>query len=82
MVTYSYIGYLPLTCSTCMTYGTLCHAIGHQVLPSQPLRREAEDFPNGERQFKHVLPLTYLICLSLKELNMVSLFKSYSRLDL
>ena len=28
MVTY------PSLCSTCVTYGTLCHAIGHQVLPT------------------------------------------------
>ena len=35
----------PSLCSTCVTYRTPCHAIGHQVLPSQPLPREAEDFP-------------------------------------
>ena len=27
----------PWLCSTYMTYGTLCHAIGHQVLLIQPL---------------------------------------------
>ena len=26
----------PSLCSTCVTYRTLCHAIGHQVLPTQP----------------------------------------------
>ena len=30
----------PSLCSPCVTYGTLCHAIGHQVLP-HPL----DDFP-------------------------------------
>ena len=35
MVTYT------LLCSTCMTYQTLCYAIGHQVLPTQLLSREA-----------------------------------------
>ena len=33
--------------------------------------REAEDFPRGDRYFKHVPPLTYLIYLSPKELYMV-----------
>ena len=72
MVTY------PSLCSPCVTYGTLCHAIGHQVLPTQPLPREAENFPRGDRHFKCVPPLTYLICLSPKELYMVGLFKPYS----
>ena len=26
----------PSLCSTCVTYRTLCHAIGHQVLPPNP----------------------------------------------
>ena len=30
----------PSLCSPCVTYGTLCHAIGHKVLPN-PL----DDFP-------------------------------------
>ena len=76
MVTY------PSLCSTCVTYGTLCHAIGHQVLPTQPLPREAEDFPKGDRHFKHVPRLTYLICLSPKELYMVGLLKPYMGSDL
>ena len=69
MVTY------PSLCSTCVTYRTLCHAIGHQVLPTHPLPREAEDFPRGDRHFKHVPPLTYLIFPLPKELYMVGLFK-------
>ena len=27
-------GYLPLTVQPCVTYRTLCHAIGHQLLPT------------------------------------------------
>ena len=76
MVTY------PSLCSSFVTYETLCHAIGRQVLPTQPLPREAEDLPRGDRHFKHVPPLTYLICLSPKELYMVGLFKPYSCSDL
>ena len=53
-------------CSTCVTYRTPCHAIGHQVLPTQPLPREAEDFPRGDKYFKHVPPFTYLIYFSPK----------------
>ena len=56
----------PSLCSTCVTYRTPCHAIGHQVLPTQPLPREAEDFPRGDKYFKHVPLLTYLIYFSPK----------------
>ena len=55
----------PSLCSACVTYRTLCHAIGHQVLPTQPLPREVEDFPRGDKYFKHVPP-TYLIYFSPK----------------
>ena len=48
----------PSLCSTCVTYRTLCHAIGHQVLPTQPLPREVEDFPRSDKHFKHVPPPT------------------------
>ena len=75
MVTY------PSLCSPCVTYETLCHAIGHEVLPTQHLPREAEDFPRDDRYFKHVPPLTYLISLSPKELYMAGLFKPYSYSD-
>ena len=62
MVTY------PSLCSPCLAYRTLCHAIGHKVLPTlaatlPPLPREAEDFPRGDNRSKHVpLPtcLAYL----------------------
>ena len=60
LVTYTF-GYLP-----CVTYRTLCHAIGHQVLPTQPLPKEVEDFPRGDKHFKHVPPPTYLIYFSPK----------------
>ena len=116
----------PLLCCPCVTYGTLCHAIGHQVLPNPldayesffchclmspalhpgfsglwgpqpalsstptlggfflffnsitcdlwnathptPLPREADDFPRGDKHFKHVPLPTYLIYLSPKGL--------------
>ena len=44
------------------------------------LPREAEDFPRGDRHFKHVPPLTYLIYLSPKELYMLGLFKHHGYL--
>ena len=56
----------PSLCSTCVTYRTPCHAIGHQVLPTQLLPREAKDFPTGDKYFKHVPLLTYLIYFSPK----------------
>ena len=43
----SHLGYLcllaPHFAGTCVTYITLCHASDHQVLPTQPLPREAQD---------------------------------------
>ena len=53
----------PSLCSTCMTYRTPCHSIGHQVLPTQPLLREVEDFPRGGKHSKHVPLLTCLAWL-------------------
>ena len=53
LVTYSSL------CSTFMTYRMPCPAIGHQVLPTQPLSREAKDFPRGDKYFKHVPYLIY-----------------------
>ena len=40
--------------SACATYETLCHAISHQVLPTQLLPREVEDLPWGGKYFDHV----------------------------
>ena len=61
-------------CSTCVTYREACHSIGHQVLPTQPLPRKAEDFPRGGpseaedftgggNNSKHVPLLTYEVWL-------------------
>lgn len=36
-------------CSTCMTYGTSCHTIGHQVLPTQYLPRDVVGFSRGSK---------------------------------
>ena len=47
---------------------------GHWSLTLLP--REVENFPRGDRHFKHVPPLTYLIYLSPKELY-ICLFKRY-----
>ena len=44
--------------------------------------REAEDFPRGDKHFKHVPPPIYLICLSPKELYRKVLFKLYDRPNL
>ena len=44
------------------------------------LPREAEDFRRGDRHFKHVSPLTYLIYLAPKELYLLGLFKCYGYL--
>ena len=50
-------------CNTCVTYRMPCHTNGHQTLPTQPLPREAEDFPRGDNHFKHVLLPTYVAFL-------------------
>ena len=60
--------------SNSVTYRTSGRAIGHQVLPTQPLPWEAKDFPRGERHFNHVPQLTYLIYLSPKEVFWLVLF--------
>ena len=52
--------------STCVTCRTPCHGIGHQVLSTQPIPREVEDFHRSDKYFKHVPPATYLICFSPK----------------
>ena len=57
MVTY------PSLCSACVTYRALCYTIGHQVLPTQTLPREAEDFPRSENHSKYVSLPTYLAWL-------------------
>ena len=69
----------PSLCSTYVTYGTQCHARGHQVLSEPPgiltgplprqrsltlIPREAEDFSRGDKHFKNVPSPAYLIYLS------------------
>ena len=44
-------------CSPCVTYGRLCHTISHQVLPTQPLPREAEDFLGVASASAHIANL-------------------------
>ena len=44
------------------------------------LPREVEDFPRGDRHFKHMPPLTYLTYLSPNELYVLGLFKRYGYL--
>ena len=61
----------PLLCSTCVTHGMACHAIGHQMLPTQLLPREVEDFPRGVKYFKHLPLLTCLTFFSPKGVYMV-----------
>ena len=50
----------------CVTYGTPCRDIGHKVLPTQPLPREAEEFPRGDKYLKHVPLSIYLAYFPLK----------------
>ena len=56
-------------CSTCVTYGTPCCTIGHQVLPTQPLPREAEDFHRGGKYPKHMPLPTNLASLQPKVIS-------------
>ena len=65
LVTYSWL------CSTCVSYMTPCHASSHQVLLTQPLPREEEDFIRGDNYFKHVPRITYVIYFSPKEIYVV-----------
>lgn len=41
--------------STWAIYGTPCSSIGYQIIHTQPLLREAEDFPRGGKCPKHIL---------------------------
>ena len=47
--------------NTCVTYGTSCCSIAHQLLPTQPLPREARDFTRGGKYVKQVPLSTYLV---------------------
>ena len=65
-----------LLCSIRVTYGTPCQAISHEVLPTQPLPREAEYFLRGDRYPKHVSLLSYIACLQLVINNSGLVFKT------
>ena len=60
--------YYNTLCSTCVTYGTLFDVIVHQVLPTQPLPREA-DFPRGGKYPKDVPLSKYLHYLDPKGIS-------------
>ena len=52
----------PWFCSTCVTYGTSCHAIGHQVLPTQPCYCECYGFEKEFFTFSCFLPYIPSCC--------------------
>ena len=51
---------LAIALSKCVTYKTPCQSIGHQVLPTQPLPKQAEDFPRGSKNPKDMPLPTFL----------------------
>ena len=71
----------PSLCSTFLAYRTPCHSIGHQVLPTQPLLREAEDFPRVRKHSKHMPLLTYLAWLQPITNNSRLIFKHVKTKD-
>ena len=48
----------PSLCSTCVTYGTLCHAIGHQLPPTQQCYHECYRFERAFFTLRRFLPYT------------------------
>ena len=59
----------PSLCSVCVTYGMVCHAISHQLLPTQPCYRECYGLERAFFTIKHFLPCTpscyfqgFLVC--------------------
>ena len=52
----------PSLCSTCVTYGTSCHAICHQPLPTQPCYCEWYRFERAFFTLRHFLPYTPSCC--------------------
>ena len=64
LIIYPYFVTCPSLCSVCMTYRTLYHSIDHQVLPTQPLPKEAEDILRGDRYLSYVYLFTCLIYFS------------------
>ena len=72
-----------LECSGIQFFSSLTCDLRDTMLRQRSLTllpREAEGFPRDDRHFKHVLPLTYLIYLSPKELHVLGLFKRYGYL--
>ena len=68
-------GYHLSLCSNCVTYGMLCHSIGHQMLVNQPLPRETEDSPKEDKHPKHVPLFTYLVWFQPIIINFRLVFK-------
>ena len=65
---------------TCVTYRMQRHVIGHDVLPTKPLPRDAEGFPR-DRKYPKVLPLsTYLDYLQPIYLIILDWFEEISKL--
>ena len=52
--------YLPLNMQRLCDLQVLCHTTGHQVLPTDPLPRETEDFPRVGKYPKDEPLRTYL----------------------
>ena len=59
-VSYATVGALQLTVQPCVTYRMPYHDIGHQLLPTEPLPRQVEDFPRGGNYPKDVSLLPFL----------------------
>ena len=71
----------PSLCSTCVTYRTLYYASNHQVLPTQPLPWQAEDFPRDGNHSKHMPLLTYLAWFQPFTNNSILIFKHVKTKD-
>ena len=52
----------PSLCSTCVTYGTPCHAIGHQLLPTQPCYHKCYGFDRVFVTLVNFLPCNPSCC--------------------
>ena len=52
----------PSLCSTCVTYRTPCHGIGHQLLPNLPYYSKCYGFERAFFTFRCFLPCTTLLC--------------------
>ena len=52
----------PSLCSICVTYGTPCHAIGQQLLPTQPCYCQCYGFERAFFTLRHFLSCTPSCC--------------------